>query len=401
MKRKIKILRVINRLNLGGPTYNVSYLSKYIGDDFETLLVAGMKLDSEESSEFITEKYNIKPLYLKYMFREINLFKDYKAYVELKRVIKDFKPDIVHTHAAKSGAIGRLAAISQNVPFIYHTFHGHVFHSYFGKFKTFLYLLIERWLAHKSTKIIAISSKQKIELVNLFKICSSKKMEIITLGFDLSRFQEDIITKRTVFRLKYNLDDNDIAIGIVGRLTPIKNHRFFLDIVNKISKKINRSIRFFIIGDGEDTVALKDYCNELNLSFSSHNDEIHDKLICFTSWLKEMDQVYAGLDIVTLTSLNEGTPVTLIEALASNKAVVATRVGGVEDVVNDKFTGFLCESNDINDFSEKLHKLIINNELRHEFSSRGYLDVAKKYSYIRLVDDMRVLYKKSLRNIFS
>ena len=159
-----KVLRIINRLNLGGPTYNAAYLSKYISDDFETLLVAGMKDESEESSAYIVDNLGLKPRYIKNMFREINPIKDYRAYKDLVPIIQEFQPDIVHTHAAKAGAIGRLAAYNCGVPIILHTFHGHVFHSYFSKLKTRIFLEIERFLARKSTKIVAISNIQKQEL---------------------------------------------------------------------------------------------------------------------------------------------------------------------------------------------------------------------------------------------
>ena len=197
-----KVLRIINRLNLGGPTYNAAYLSKYMAPEFETLLVAGMKDESEASSEFITEKLGLKPIYIKDMHRSLNPIRDRKAYKELVKIIRDFKPDIVHTHAAKSGALGRLAAINEGVPIIVHTFHGHVFHSYFNPLKTKIFLNIERYLSKKSSKTIAISNKQFEELCNDFEIDKPEKFEIVPLGFDLKRFYSDKEEKRLNFREK-------------------------------------------------------------------------------------------------------------------------------------------------------------------------------------------------------
>tara|TARA_E500000331_G_scaffold182672_1_gene176015 strand:- start:5104 stop:6291 length:1188 start_codon:yes stop_codon:yes gene_type:complete len=393
---KKRVLRIINRLNLGGPTYNVTYLSKFMDDEYDTLLVAGIKLESEASSEFIINKYEINATYVKHMYREINIFNDIKAYYEIKKIIKEFKPDIVHTHAAKSGALGRLAAYSEKVPVIIHTFHGHVFHSYFSKFKTNLYILIEKFLANKSTCIIAISNEQKKELSNKFNICSDKKIKVIPLGFDLKKFQEKISEKRNVFREKYNLNKGELGIGIVGRLTAIKNHTFFLDMIKIVKNKTNKKLRFFIVGDGEDMSKLKSYCNIHEINFTDHNDAIHDKTLCFTSWIKDIDVVYSGLDIVTLTSLNEGTPVAIIEALAANKPVVCTRVGGIEDVVDENKNGFIVDKNDVLAFSNKLLKLIEDNKLRNAFSSCGFNHVQNRYSYLRLVDDMKNLYSKLL-----
>ena len=139
---KKKILRILNRFNVGGPTYNVAFLTRYISNDFETKLIAGKKLDSEGSSEYILKEHTVDYEIIENMQRELSLVKDFKAFIEIRRIIREFKPDIVHTHASKSGALGRLAAISMNVPFILHTFHGHVFHSMFGKIKTNFYIYI-------------------------------------------------------------------------------------------------------------------------------------------------------------------------------------------------------------------------------------------------------------------
>ena len=186
-----RVLRIINRLNLGGPTYNASYLSKYLPEEYETMLVSGMKDDSEASSEFIVQSMGLEPVYIKNMHRSLHPIKDYKAYKEIRKIIREFKPDIVHTHAAKPGAVGRLAAHHEKVPVILHTFHGHVFHSYFGKVKTGIFLRIERFMAKRSTRIIAISPKQKEELSKEFRICPEEKIETIPLGFDLDRFQRE------------------------------------------------------------------------------------------------------------------------------------------------------------------------------------------------------------------
>jgi glycosyltransferase involved in cell wall biosynthesis len=201
-KKKIKVLRIINRFNLGGPTFNAAYLTKYLGDDFETLLVGGDKDDTEESSTFILDQLGLEPIIIPEMRRDIGLKEDKIAYQKLKKIIQEFKPDIVHTHASKAGTLGRMAASKCNVPVVIHTFHGHVFHSYFGKTKTLVFKNIERYLARKSTAIIAISDIQKQELFSEHKICKSAKIKVIPLGFDLSRFQENLEEKRISFRKK-------------------------------------------------------------------------------------------------------------------------------------------------------------------------------------------------------
>lgn len=392
-----KILRIINRFNLGGPTYNVAYLSKFMSPEFETLLVGGAKDESEESSDFIVENLGLKPIIVEEMMREINLKNDYAAYKKIKKIIQEFKPDIVHTHASKAGTLGRLAAFSCKVPIIIHTFHGHVFHSYFGKLKTIFYKNIERYLAKRSTAIIAISEKQKQELVDIHKICDAEKVHVIPLGFDLSKFQENQVEKRKTFRSKYNLDDDELAISIIGRLVPVKNHALFLEGLKIISKKTSKKVRAFIIGDGESRIEIETKAKELNIPFTNVTKSNEKVLLTFTSWIKEIDIALAGSDIIALTSFNEGTPVSLIEAQASNKPIVSTNVGGIENVVIPNETALLCENNNLSEFSNQLLKLIENPDLRINMEQKGWIHVREKFHYTRLVSDMEKLYLQLLK----
>jgi len=389
-----KVLRILNRFNIGGPTHNATYLTKFLSPEYETKLIGGKKLESEAAFEYLLKENKLDYLIIENMNRALNPIKDLKAFFEIRNIIKDFKPDIVHTHASKSGALGRLAAISMRVPIILHTFHGHVFHSYFGKLKTYLYIVIERYLAKKSSTIIAISNLQKDELSKDFNICSAEKISVIPLGFDLDKFQINVIEERQLFRNEFLLNDDDVAIGIIGRLTPIKNHDLFIKSIHLALSKIENSIKVFIIGDGEDKTKLLELSQELNLSISTLDIKNKNALIHFTSWRSDMSKVYAGLDIVALTSLNEGTPVTLIEAQAANKPVVSTNVGGVRDVVQEGKTGLLSDSGDLDAFSENLIKLIENKDLRKSMGAVGYKNVSSKFSYKRLVTDVKSLYNE-------
>jgi glycosyltransferase involved in cell wall biosynthesis len=386
-----KVLRIINRFNIGGITYNVSYLSKYLAPEYETLLIGGPEELGEDSSLFIAENLGLKPVVLKQFQREINFKKDYLAYKEIKKIIKEFKPDIVHTHASKAGAIGRLAAIYCKVPIIIHTFHGHVFHSYFGKFKTLCYKIIERYLAKKSTAIIAISNIQKIELSEVFQIAPKNKIEVIPLGFDLKRFTVNKEMNRKNFRLKYNLSDHQIAIGIIGRLAPIKNHDLFIESISFLKKSHFLNFKAFIIGDGEIKEKLYDSCRKYNVSFSENSDENVD--IIFTSWITNIEFALHGLDIVALTSLNEGTPVSIIEAQAAGRFVVATNVGGIKDILNSEY-GYLSEISDKSVFFNNLLKACQLDYKKIHIQSDWVLS---KFSYERLVSDMKNLYDRLLK----
>ena len=392
-----KVLRIINRFNLGGPTYNVAYLTKYLEPEFETLLVGGMKDETEASSDYIVKKLGIEPVIVDSMRRSINPINDYEAYREIKQIIQEFKPDIVHTHAAKAGTVGRLAAFSCKVPIVVHTFHGHVFHSYFGIVKTTIFKTIERQLAKNTSAIVAISEKQKDELANVYHIAPAEKIKVIPLGFDLDRFREGVLEKRTNFRKEYNMNDDEIAIGIIGRLVPVKNHALFLKAIQFALTNTTKKIRAFIIGDGEEKENIIALARELNLDFAEGSTPSSKAALTFTSWIKDVDRALAGLDILCLTSFNEGTPVSLIEAQAANKPIVTTNVGGIENIVLKDRTALLADINDDQTYCEHLLRLIQNDTLRQQFGSEGWDFVKVKFHYSRLVNDMKNLYNGLLK----
>ncbi len=389
-----KVLRIINRFNLGGITYNVSYLSKYLSQEYETLLIGGPEEAGEESSLYIPQSLGLNPKIIVELRRSINPFQDYKAYKKIKQLIKEFKPDIVHTHASKAGAIGRLAAIHCKVPVIIHTFHGHVFHGYFSKLKTTIFKTIEKYLSKKSTAIIAISQIQKNELTKLHKVCTENQTVVIPLGFDLNRFTENQLEKRNSFRSKYLIKENELAIGIIGRLAPIKNHFLFIDAIEFVLKKCNTPIKAIIIGDGETKQQLIDYIKRKQLTYSFGEDT--NTNFIFTSWIKEVDIALAGLDLVCLTSKNEGTPVSLIEAQAAGKYIITTNVGGIKDILNPK-CGILSEVEDVTELKNNLLNVIVHFKTVTADSSIAKNEIIETFSYQRLCRDMDNLYKKLLK----
>lgn len=389
----IKVLRILNRFNLGGPTYNAALLTKYLPAEYETLLIGGDKEESEGSSMHILENLGITPVIIPEMQRSISPKNDRIAYKKIKKIIKEFKPDIVHTHASKAGTLGRIAAVRCKVPVIVHTFHGHVFHSYFNKTKTAAYKNIERHLAKRSSAIVTISAIQKEELSVQHRVCKASKTHIIPLGFDLNKFNENTGEKRKNFRTEYNVKDNEVAIGIIGRLVPIKNHSLFLKSISRLKELTKQPIKVFIVGDGECLEFLQKECDDLNLK---HAYKSNDAEIIFTSWITDVDRVNAGLDIITLTSYNEGTPVSLIEAQASGKPIVTTNVGGIENVVQPNKSAFLTQNNDFETFAQHLNLLVENKSLREKMGVAGQASAFENFSYERLCSDMDALYKKLL-----
>ena len=385
----IKVLRIINRFNLGGPTYNATFLTAYLPEDFDTTLIGGSHEEYEGDSLFIPERYGVKPQIIDSLKRNVSFKNDRAALKEIRALIKELKPDIVHTHASKAGAIGRLAAYKEKVPVIVHTFHGHVFHSYFGKLKTLFYKSVERRLAKKTSAIIAISAIQKNELVHDHKIAPASKIRVIQLGFDLNIFQENHAAKRIAFRKLHNVDDERVAIGIIGRLTAIKNHDLFLEVIKLVAKKSPNKLAVFIIGDGELN-------QEIETKAKTIEEELGQEIFIFTSWEKNVANVLPGLDIVSLTSLNEGTPVSLIEAQAANVPVITTNVGGVADVVMNGHSGFIVNGFNPNQYAEKLLELVNDKELRQKMSQNGWNYVKDKFNYTRLCKDVEMLYRELL-----
>jgi len=404
----MKIVRIIARLNVGGPARHVVWLNHALQDDeFDSVLLAGAVPDGEEDMGYFADKYGVNPIFIKEMSRELSL----KDIVSLWKVYRSFlveKPDIIHTHTAKAGTIGRTAGFfyrwitpktligkPRKVKII-HTFHGHIFHSYYGNLKTKIFLLIEKCLARFVTdKIIVISDQQKKEIHQDFRVGKNEQFEVIPLGIDLVPFSNSDVKKEN-FRKEIGIKDDEILIGIVGRLTEVKNHEFFLKVVKTYKDQENLdfpNLRFVVIGDGHLKKDLENKAAEF---------KVEDK-VQFLGSRVDPDVFYAGLDIVALTSLNEGTPLTLIEAMASEKPVISTNVGGVVDLLGEvsenrngfalRDRGISVSSFDAEDFFRGLTELIKNEKLRESFGKMGKKFVYTYYSKDRLIKDMASLYR--------
>ena len=431
--KKIKVLRIIARLNIGGPAVHSILLSRHLNNDkFDSLLVTGLIGKSEGDMMYLAEKNNVKPILIKELGREISWKDDIIAFYKILRLIIKEKPDIIHTHTAKAGTLGRMAGIIYNIlyplfhppldlPFIpsfrrrgrggrkgerrgvllVHTFHGHVFHSYFKTFKTRLFIFIESVLARFTNRIVVISERQIREISDKLNIKSNNKFELIPLGLNLSPFYE-IEKNKGTFKKELNLDTNAKLIGIIGRLVPVKNHRMFLDAV-KIYKERgdDRSVKFVIIGDGE--------LREELVNYSIKADITED--VIFTGWRKDLENVYSDLDIVVMTSLNEGTPVSIIEAFASGKPVIAADVGGVRDLFTEKSEvrsqksevrlyceGILINSNDSDSLVEGIRFLLNNPEMARDMGRMGRIVIKERFDIGRLARDMEGMYEKLISN---
>ncbi|NDB33927.1 MAG: glycosyltransferase family 1 protein [Flavobacteriia bacterium] len=384
---KVKVLRVLNRFNVGGPVWNVMLLTKHLPESYETMLVGGVATQEEGDALSLLDLGDVDVTIIPTMSRKVNLFKDVRTLLTLRSIIRKHKPEIVHTHASKAGFLGRLAAVWSGVPVIVHTFHGHVFEGYFGPFTSRIIRSLERWLARRSNAIVAISAAQKKDLVEKYRIVPSYKVHVIPLGFDLKRFKPNE-TKRYNSRKQYQLKEKTIAVGIVGRLTEIKNHTLFLSAASKLLDQTALDFQFFVVGDGALKQELMQKAKALNL----------ERKLVFTSWIGAMETFYPAMDIVCLTSFNEGTPVSLIEAQASGIPVISTRVGGVADIIVHEKTGILLDTFNPEELAEKILHLANQPILRAEMSKNAHNFVFDRYNYMRLIAEMENLYQNLMRD---
>jgi glycosyltransferase involved in cell wall biosynthesis len=414
-KGAVDVVHVNSRLNVGGIARYVAWLASGLRDKgHSTLLVAGTVSPGEDDMSGFVEKEGVPLLTLPEMGREISP-QDLVTVWKLYRLLCQVRPSIVHTHAAKAGATGRIAAwlyrwLTPGTLFgrprrcsVVHTFHGHVFHSYYGPWKTRLFVWIERFLARLATdRIVVLGPQQFQEIHGKFGIGKTDQLAVIPLGIDLDTYH-DWPKRRSMLRKELGAESQDILVGIVGRLTEIKNHRLFLETAARFRSVHGASglprVRFVVIGDGHLRANLEEQARGLDISSD----------VAFLGMRNDPESFYPALDIVALTSLNEGTPLALIEAMANARPVLSTQVGGVVDVVGQVEQvsasgdysvcerGILARSGDSTGLCAGLAHLVRNAALRRTLGERGPGFVRSHYSKDRLIDDMADLYATLLR----
>jgi len=385
---KVKILRIITRLNIGGPAIHAVLLTgDFEKKGYDSLLVSGSISKVEGDMGYLADGYDVRPVYVRQLKREISPVDDITALFKVLGIIKRYRPQIVHTHTAKAGMIGRLAAILSGVPVRVHTFHGNIFSGYFGRFASSFFIALERALARYTDAIVVISEEQKKEISEIYRIASKEKCRMIRLGFDLEPFLS-CSSRKGEFRRSRGLNGEDILIGMVGRFTAIKNHKMFVDAAEVVIKNavpsLCEKIKFVLVGDGELKEDIRRHISDRGL----------EEYFLMTGWIKDMPSLYADLDIAVLSSDNEGTPVSLIEALASSVPVVATDVGGVRDAIGAG--GILIGKGASEAMGAALFELASSPDRRRSLASSGKESVIKMYSKERLINEHETLYEELL-----
>jgi glycosyltransferase involved in cell wall biosynthesis len=388
MNGPIRVLRVIARLNVGGPSLHVSYLTRGLDErGYETTLVAGTVGPDEGSMEYAARELGVEPLFLPDLQREISTGHDLTAIRDLRDVIREHRPHIVHTHTAKAGAVGRIAAVTarlQRPPVIVHTFHGHVLRGYFNAPRAELFRQVERALARKTDRLIAVSPEVRDELVS-FGVAPPEKFEIVRLGLDLERRAIAPSGAGAAVRRGLGVPAERLLVGWFGRMTEIKRVDDLLAAFAR-AREGDVDAELLLAGDGPLRQTLARQAIQLGIADRTH----------FLGMQEEVASLYAACDLVALSSSNEGTPVSLIEALAASTPVLSTDVGGVRDVVRDGETGLLVPAGDIEALADAITRFAEDASLRERLAGAGRDDAFRNYSVERLVDDTDALYRRLL-----
>jgi len=382
-RRGVRVLRLFSRLNVGGPSVHVILLTAGLKDrGYETHLVIGQESPREGNLFDLAALKGVAWVALPGLGREVRPWRDLRALLGLYRMMRSFRPHIVHTHTAKAGMLGRLAARVAGVPVVVHTFHGHVLRGYFGPLTTAFYRAVERRLGASSDVLVAVSDSVKRDLVAL-GVAPAAKIRVIPLGLDLEPLVG--VLPRGSLRGEAGVPESAPLVGIVGRLAPIKDVGTFLRAAAAVRAAVP-AVRFAVVGDGEERGRLEAERARLGL----------EDCVFFHGWRRDMAAVYGDLDVVVNCSRNEGTPVALIEAMAAGRPVVATRVGGTPDLLGDGRRGLLVPPGDAGALATGVVDALRRRDPVLARAREGQAYVLAHHSSRRLIDDVDALYRELL-----
>jgi glycosyltransferase involved in cell wall biosynthesis len=389
----VRVARIITRLNIGGPAIQaVNLSSRLTACGIETLLVHGTIGEAEGDMSYLLDQATPRPrtLHVRGLRSRPAPAREPIAWWQIYRALCAFRPDIVHTHMAKAGALGRTAAVAYNRTAgrrrparIVHTYHGHVLEGYFGAAATAAFLGIERQLASATDRLVVIAPRLRDDLAGRFRIGQASQYRVVPLGFDLERFGAIDDAARARARGTLDLPPSARVVTTVGRLTAIKNHDLFLAAAEAIAQHQPEAV-FLIAGDGELRGALEARTRAAGLA----------ERVRFLGWRRDLEVLYGATDVFLLTSRNEGTPVALIESLAAGCAAVATDVGGVSDVIPTSEFGLLAPSGDAGALARHVSGLLSDPLRRRAMGESGRTAALARYGLNRLIADVAALYRE-------
>jgi glycosyltransferase involved in cell wall biosynthesis len=379
--RPIRVARVIARLNIGGPAQHVTLLTAGLDQTrFVTTLITGVVGEREGDFTEAARARGVEPVVIPELGRAIRPSRDLVVLCKLVRLFRRLRPDIVHTHTAKAGALGRLAARMAGVPVTVHTFHGHVLEGYFSPAATRTFLAIERWLARGTDRLVTVSPRLRTQLLAM-GIGRPDQVEVVPLGLDLGRFRLGRGASAPALRASLGLAPGTPLLGSVGRLVPIKDHPTLFRAVAQLEAD-GEAAHLVVVGDGEDRPALARLAQALGVSARVH----------FLGWRADLETILNELDVVICSSRNEGTPVALIEAMAAGVAVLSTEVGGVADLVTHGETGWLVPPGDPSAMAGAIRRLLAEPNLRARLAAAGRGVALDRHDVTRLIARIERLY---------
>jgi len=384
---RLRVLQVIGRLNMGGPAHIAALLSgrRFDPDRYETLLVHGSLAPGEESLAGLAEEEGAAMHPLPELQQPVQPLRDATALAKLIRLVRGFRPHVVHTHTAKAGFLGRQAALALRPrPALVHTYHGHVLEGYFGAAKSRLYLEMERALARVSDCLIGVSQATVDDLVRL-GVAPPSKFRVLPLGLDLDGLAELPGELRAASRAELGIGAGEILLVFVGRIVPIKRLDLLLAALAE-AREADPRLRLAVVGDGDERSPLERQAAELGIAGD----------VLFLGYRRELRPVFAAADLAVLSSDNEGTPVSLIEAAAAGLPAVATDVGGVREVVSEA-TGILTPPNDATALAKAIAEMSLDPERRERSGSAARRHAIQSYGAKRLLTDVDTLYRELLR----
>lgn len=395
VSRRFRVARIITRLNIGGPSIQAIDLSRDLrAHGFDTCLIHGSLPPGEGDMTTIVPVGETETAYVAALVRPVSPLQDFRALWRIYRTLCRWRPDIVHTHMAKAGAVGRLSALAYNGTVgrrrparLVHTYHGHVFEGYFGSRSTRVFLAVERWLARRTDILIAISPKIRHDLLQTYAIARDAQVRLVPLGFNLDRLAAITPADRARSRADLEIPPDAVVVTTVGRLTAIKQHRLFLEMAARLVPQSNRLL-FLIVGDGELRGELQGQAVESGIA----------SRVRFLGWRGDLDRIYGATDIFALTSRNEGTPVALIEAMAAQVPSVSTDVGGVRDVITGPGLGVLVPFGDADRLADAVMQFAEAPARREEVGLAARDAVLRRFHLQRLVADVSGLYSQLLKN---
>lgn len=390
---KIKVLHIITRFDKGGSAQNTFLtLLEQKKQNFQPCLVSGLSLESEMKYEEIKaqeidiqrlESEDIKFIQCPSLVRKINILKDIKAFFDLWRIIKKNNPLIVHTHTSKAGLLGRLAAKLAGIPIIVHTPHGHVFFSYFGPFKTNIFILLEKLASRITDKIVTLANREKEDHI-VFKIAKEDKFVVIHSGIELNEFKELDFIEKLNLKKELGIPENNLIAGTVGRLEPVKGPEFLIEAAKYTVSNYPETI-FILTGDGYLKQSLEKKAFDLGIK----------KNISFLGWRNDIAKIISLYDVFVLTSLNEGMGRVLVEAMTLGKPIVASNIGGIPDLVTHGKNGFLVPPKNSEQFAKYIQILFEDKEKREKMGLAGK-KMALNFSARNMVEKTAKLYKELL-----